>query len=184
MKPYVTAFIVTLVLLGARAQAADIYNGSMLWTGIPAIRIEGPIVRGDEQRFAAVASARRASIVYLSSPGGDVDAAIAVGRMVRKFGLDTFVGRAGVGCWSACPLIWLSGRHAIVQRNSYLGFHAANVPEGTATMAQYLRELGLTEQQIGYMLRTPQPEIQLATEHDALTLGFRPQVVMSLFGAW
>ena len=98
--------------------------------------------------------------------------------------LDTVVGRSGIGCFSACPLIWFSGRHAIVQRNSYLGFHAANNREGSLEMAQYLSELGLTQRQISYMLRTPQPEIQLATELDALALGFRPQVVPSLFGAW
>ena len=84
--------------------------------------------------------------------------------MVRKLGLDTFVGRGSIGCWSACTLIWLSGRHAIIQRDSYLGFHAANVPEGTAMMVEFLAELGLTPAQINYMIRTPQPDIQLAME--------------------
>ena len=77
---------------------------------MPAISIRGHIVPGDERTFAAVAAKREASVVYLSSEGGEVDAAIAIGRMVRKFGLDTFVGRGSIGCWSACTLIWLSGR--------------------------------------------------------------------------
>ena len=144
----------------------------------------GQIVPGDERRFAAVAATRRASVVYLGSGGGNVDAAIAIGRMVRKLGLDTFVGRGGTGCWSACTLIWLSGRHAIIQRDSYLGFHAANVPEGTAMMVDYLSELGLTPAQINYMIRTPQPDIQLAMESHARALGFRWQTAPSWFGAW
>lgn len=122
--------------------------------------------------------------MYLGSGGGNVDAAIAIGRMVRKLGLDTFVGRGGTGCWSACTLIWLSGRHAIIQRDFYLGFHAANVPEGTAMMVDYLSELGLTPAQINYMIRTPQPDIQLAMELHARALGFRWQTVPSWFGAW
>ena len=50
----------------------DIYNGSMRWTGIPAIRIEGPILPYDDEKFAAVAARRQGSVVYLSSPGGSI----------------------------------------------------------------------------------------------------------------
>jgi hypothetical protein len=166
------------------AQAADIYVAGMRWTGIPAIWIQGRIVLGDERTFAAVAATHQASVVYLGSEGGSIDAAIAIGRMVRKFGLETFVGRGSIGCWSACTLIWLSGRHAIIQRDSYLGFHAANIPEGTAMMAEYLSELGLTPAQINYMIRTPQPDIQLAMEWHARALGFQYDKVPSLLGGW
>jgi hypothetical protein len=180
------ALVLVAALIGqpSTTQAANIYVAGMRWTGIPAIWIQGVLLPGDEGKFAAVAAKRQTSIVYLRSEGGDVGAAIAIGRMVRKLGFDTFVGRGGRGCWSACPLIWLSGRHAIVQRDSDLGFHAANVPEGTAMMAEYLAELGLTPPQINYMLRTPQPGIQMATEADARALGFRVQQVPSLLGAW
>jgi membrane-bound ClpP family serine protease len=180
----VAAFIPLFLASLGVAQAAQIFIGGMAWTGLPAIKIYGQIVAGDEQRFAVTAATRQSSVVVLNSPGGDVDTAIAIGRMVRDLKFDTFVGRGGSGCWSACPLIWLSGRHAIVQRNSDLGFHAANVPAGTATMAQYLTELGLTPQQIRYILSTPQPDILLGTEKDARALGFHWQTVPSLFGGW
>ena len=144
----------------------------------------GRIAPGNQRQVCRSGGTRRASVVYLGSGGGNVDAAIAIGRMVRKLGLDTFVGRGGTGCWSACTLIWLSGRHAVVQRNTYLGFHAANVPEGTAMMVDYLSELGLTPAQINYMIRTPQPDIQLAKESHARALGFRSQTVPNWFGAW
>jgi hypothetical protein len=176
--------VAVIVGQSGTARAADIFVGGMRWTGIPAIWINGIIVAGDEHKFAAAVATRQASVVYLGSPGGNVEAAIAIGRAVRKLGHDTFVGRGGTGCSSACPLIWLAGRHAIVQRNSYLGFHAANALAGTAMMAEYLVELGLTQAQINYMLRTPQPDIQLASEWDARALGFRWQKVPSLFGGW
>ena len=180
----IAALVAAIVGQSGIAQAADIFVGGMRWTGIPAIWIQGRIVPGDERTFAAVAAKRQASVVYLRSEGGNIDAAIAIGRMVRKFGLDTFVGRGGIGCWSACTLIWLSGRHAIIQRDSDLGFHAANVPEGTEMMVEYLSELGLTPTQINYMIRTPQPDIQLAMEWHARALGFHWQQVPSLFGGW
>jgi hypothetical protein len=180
----IATVVAAIVVQPVIAQSADIYVGGMRWTGIPAIWIRGPIVPSDERAFAAVAATRQASVVYLTSEGGSVEAAIAIGRTVRKFGLETFVGRGGIGCWSACTLIWLSGRHAIIQRNSNLGFHAANVPEGTEMMAEYFSELGLTPAQINYMIRTPQPAIQLGRESHARALGFHWQTVPSLFGAW
>ncbi len=113
--------------------------------------------------------------------------AIRIGRMVRAKGFDTRITIYG-GCASACTLIWLSGRHAIVQRNSLLGFHAASLngqysPEGTAIVADYLREIGMTAGQIDYMTSAAPSDVQWATEGDALALGFRVQVVPSL-GGW
>jgi hypothetical protein len=185
MKPQLILALATAFISQPTAtQAADIYVAGMRWTGIPAIWIDGQIDPGDERKFAAVVRRHQASVVYLTSPGGDIGAAIEIGRMVGAGKLDTFVGRGGNGCWSACTLIFLSGRRCIIQRNSYLGFHAANVPEGTEAMLAYLRELGLTLAQINYMIRTPQPEIQLAMEWHARALGFHYQEVPSLFGGW
>jgi hypothetical protein len=67
-------------------------------------------------------------------------------------------------------------------RNSYLGFHASSGPLGTEVMAKYLAYIGLTSAQIDYMVRTHNSDIQIATEADALALGFHPQVV--LFWLW
>jgi ClpP class serine protease len=90
VKTYVGSFFAALSLLGAPAQAANIYNGSMVWTGIPAIRIEGEIVPGDEEKFAAVAARRQGSVVYLSSPGGSIKAAILIAEQVRKWRIRHF----------------------------------------------------------------------------------------------
>jgi hypothetical protein len=145
--------------------------------------IRGLIEYGDEEKFAAVAALHRASVVNMQTPGGNIPAAIAIGRMVREHKLDTFLGRGGQ-CSSACPLILLSGRHVIVQQYSILTFHAANMPEGTMMMAMYLDEIGLTPRQIDYMLRTPPPGFQMASPADARALGFQFDKVSSLFGMW
>jgi hypothetical protein len=150
------------------------------------ISISGEIVPGDEDQFRAVAAKVPGdAIVALRRPGGYIPSAIAIGRIVRARGFTTVISRAGP-CASACPLIWLSGRHAIIQRNSYLGFHAGSSELGTGVMQAYLKELGLTADQIRYMLGTPQPLTRLATERDAIALGFRSQIqtVSSLLWLW
>jgi hypothetical protein len=185
----ISATTVCVLAATASAQAATISVGPYLLGGTQ-ILIRGQIVPGDEQQFRAVADTVSADVVVvsLSSPGGSVAPAIAIGRMVRARGFMTLVGRAGF-CASACTLIWLSGKHAVVQRNAYLGFHAAAVngqfsAEGTAYVASYLRELGLTPAQIQYAVGTPQPLIRVATERDAMALDIHPQVISSLFGIW
>jgi hypothetical protein len=78
------AAVVTALVLATPAQAADIYVGRMDW-GIPAIVIKGKIDFGDEGKFAAVAAMRQALVVNMQSPGDNVPAAIAIGRMVREY---------------------------------------------------------------------------------------------------
>jgi hypothetical protein len=107
--------------------------------------------------------------------------------MIRARGIMTLVRRSDI-CASACTLIWLSGRHAVIQRNAYLGFHAPALPNGehsaerTAYVASYLRELGFTPTQ--YAVGTPQPFMHVAMESDAPALSIHLRVVSSLFGAW
>ena len=86
MESRITAVLtaVFFMFLGAQVNAAEIFIGTIGLSGISAIRIDGQIVRGDEQKFVAVAATRKTSFVYLSSPGGDVDVAVAIGRAIRE----------------------------------------------------------------------------------------------------
>jgi hypothetical protein len=156
------------------------------------ISFRGEIVRGDEQRFRAIAdrvSADNVVVVALASPGGDVDPAVAIGRMVRERGFMTMVW-SSAGCASACTLIWLAGQPAVIEWGSRLGFHAPAyadgqyAPDGAAFVARYLSQIGLTRAQIDFALATPQPAIHRATVGDALWLGVIPMPMPSLFGIW
>jgi hypothetical protein len=173
------------------SRAASIAVDSYIFGGTR-ISFRGEIVRGDEQRFRAIAS--RISdddvvVVALASPGGDVDPTIAIGRLVRERGFMTMVW-SSAGCASACTLIWLAGQPAVIQRGSFLGFHAPAyadgqyAPDGAAFVARYLRQIGLTRAQIEFALATPQPAIHRATVGDALRLGVIPIPMPSLFGTW
>jgi membrane-bound ClpP family serine protease len=173
------------------SRAASIAVDSYIFGGTR-ISFRGEIVRGDEQRFRAIAS--RISdddvvVVALASPGGDVDPAVAIGRMVRERGFMTMVW-SSAGCASACTLIWLAGQPAVIEWGSRLGFHAPAyadgqyAPDGAAFVARYLRQIGLTRAQIEFALATPQPAIHRATIGDALRLGVIPMPMPSLFGTW
>jgi hypothetical protein len=172
-------------------QAASISVGSYFFGGTR-ISFRGEIVRGDEQRFRAITSRMSDDdvvVVALASPGGDVDPAIAIGRMVRERGFMTMVW-SSAGCASACALIWLAGQPAVIEWGSFLGFHAPAYadgqysPDGAAVVARYLHQIGLTRAQIDFALATPQPAIHRATVSDALKLGVIPMPMPSLFGTW
>lgn len=95
---------------------------------------------------------RRKLPIVVNSPGGDVDAAIAMGRMIRKNKLDIAVGRTwfvgcepgvknckendakgshyignpyvlGSYCASACPMMLAGGTRRLVGPLAYLGVH-------------------------------------------------------------
>jgi membrane-bound ClpP family serine protease len=177
--------------LATACRAASISVDSYIFGGTR-ISFRGDIVPGDERWFRAAAD-RAADddvvVVALASPGGVVDPAIAIGRMVRERGFMTMVW-SSAGCASACALIWLAGQPAVIQRGAFLGFHAPAYengeysPDGAAIVARYLHEIGLTRAQIDFALATPQPAIHRATVGDALRLGVIPMPMPSLFGTW
>ena len=96
-------------------------------------RISGFI---DEDTFAAFQDARGVKKVYFQSQGGDVAAAIRIGRRIRELGAS--VETAGE-CSSACVYAFLGGttRHA----EHRLGFHEIRTASGervpTSSMIYY-----------------------------------------------
>jgi hypothetical protein len=162
-----------------------------MWGGTK-INLSGPILHGDDVEFKAVADKISGdAVVILNSRGGYIVPAINIGRMVRDRGFSTLVTVPTGPCASSCTYIWLAGRHSIVQRNSILAFHAPSLfghatPEGSAFVAAYLRQLGLTEDQILYAIGTPPQMAQVAMEADAAALGIHPQMIPldGLLGGW
>jgi hypothetical protein len=63
--------------------------------------------------------------VWLASPGGDIDAALELGRLLRKLGVFTFIGRNDQ-CLSACVFAFMGGeRRSVAGR---LGIHRPFLP--------------------------------------------------------
>lgn len=118
------------------------------------IQAEGEIKPGSAAEFRKVFKqvGKRNLPVVIRSPGGSMEAALEIGRMIRKRGLDVAVGytiykgcaphdktcklpkeQKGVYrgqpsefyafCTSACPLILAAGTDRIAGRNTYVGVH-------------------------------------------------------------
>ncbi|WP_442581253.1 hypothetical protein ACSBOB_04425 [Mesorhizobium sp. ASY16-5R] len=88
------------------------------------LRATGSIQPGTADRFAAEMSERGeyVKLVSLNSPGGALDDAMAMARLIRERGLDTEVGD-GALCASSCPLLMAGGRHRAAGEKAAIGVH-------------------------------------------------------------
>jgi hypothetical protein len=88
------------------------------------ITFTGPIAWADVATF--VQASRGARILVLNSPGGEVDAAIAIGSEVRRLKLETVVPQSAL-CASGCSILFFAG----VKRELHgsLGVHSAWIKE-------------------------------------------------------
>ena len=135
-------------------------------------------------------------VVTLSSPGGDIDAAMKLGRIFRDARAHTEV-RQGQTCISACALAYAGGivRHAFDddtggQKSAKIGIHRpalAAVPkqtdmnalkrsmdEAVQRMRTYLGEMNVSDRLVDDMLVVPPENIRWLsdTERDAYGLGY------------
>ena len=188
MSKILLGAIVLSALAGA-AKAADITTAAIPTGGI-VVHINGDINPGDEKAFSALEiSNPDKTLVWLTSSGGDLVTAFRIGKQIKQLGLTTVVHTGGL-CGSSCAMIWMAGRHAIIERNSELVFHAPyevrspDKPSQQAinAMVAYLMEVaGLTERQaLALATAAPPSEGWAATEAAARALGFQPQVVSSI----
>jgi hypothetical protein len=122
--------------------------------------VSGTITPGTAQAFAAEIDKRGSYVktIVLQSPGGSVQDAIAMGRLirVRKFSTEVAAGRI---CVSSCPLVFAGGIERHAGKRAEIGVHqfvAATAPREmtpseamadtqrlTATVQSYLREMGV-----------------------------------------
>lgn len=161
------------------------------------IRVRGPIELGDAEKLRRLiisdrTRARRALGVMLESPGGSVDEAMKIGRIVRTMFYSAQSGgfgkSAGPGsiCASACFLIYV----AAVKREAYentLGIHRIYVRPNTSSMTaaraaemlrsankavrDYLEEMDVPLKFIDRMRASSSLEIDWLSMSDALDLG-------------
>jgi hypothetical protein len=144
------------------------FETTVLWGPRESIIMRGVIDHGDDEKFRQVVlgrlnQGRLIDDVRLFSPGGDVDAAIGIGKQISVLGIATrapqrapngsnscFTG--GVGsprqetgssctCESACSLIWMSGGPRI---GNVVGIHAPRYDEA------FFRSLSADEAEAQY----------------------------------
>jgi hypothetical protein len=146
----------------------------------------GTITPGSSEKFAAEVARRGDYIrtVVLNSPGGSVNDALAMGRLIRDKKFATEV-EAGKYCASSCPLVFAGGLERRAADKAAIGVHqvaavsSANAaPRDEMDVAQrisarcqrYLGEMGINLQVWVHAMETP---------HDRLFV-FKPDELKAL----
>ncbi|WP_117195319.1 COG3904 family protein [Rhizobium terrae] len=120
---------------------------------------EGTIDLGAAGRFAQEIEARGeyVKVVALNSPGGSVDDALAMSKLIREKKLNTKVASKAL-CASSCPIVFAGGLGRVAEKDAVIGVHqvfngARNQPTAeqamssaqstTARVARHLDAMGI-----------------------------------------
>lgn len=145
------------------------------------VQISGEITDGDPVRLrvalALLAMARSSNpMVVLDSPGGNVPAALEMGRILRESLAHTIVDRDG-SCSSSCVFLLAGGVMRDLFLNGKIGLHRPRFdyePYGGLSKDQakaaydaligrcvdYMKEMGISEKVFSDMLRVPSQSIR------------------------
>jgi hypothetical protein len=115
------------------------------------IALEGTILPGDADRFRMLASRPNLRGLMVSSPGGSINEAYKLGRLISSLGLPV---QAQGECASACPLLLLSSPQRSITTGTRVGFHSARTFDGeahavTVQLARIYQELGVPNDVLG-----------------------------------
>lgn len=145
------------------------------------LRATGSIDRGAANRLAAALDKQeRISAVSFNSPGGTLDDAMAIARLLRERGLTAMV-EGGAICASSCPLALAGGRERMVSPQAAIGVHqfysgaedgadpvqaTADAQMTAARIARHLGEMGIDPAIWLHALETPPRALYYLREHE------------------
>ena len=147
------------------------------------LMLSGTIVPGAAEQFAREIEARGDYVenVALNSPGGSVEDALSIGRMIRARGYDTAVGD-GALCASSCPLVLAGGSERVIADSAAVGVHQIYAGAGgaeigsaqamsdaqaiSARIARYLTEMGIDPLLWVYAMETPPDRLYFLTRDE------------------
>lgn len=115
--------VALLVLVALPARALDM----AVTEGGRALLLHGQFKPGDDERLDAMLSDRGRGVtsIRLNSPGGNMEAGMDVGRVIRDRRLSTYI-EPGQTCASACVLAFLGGAVREVHAKGRVGVHMAS----------------------------------------------------------
>ncbi|MBY8916281.1 ATP-dependent Clp protease proteolytic subunit [Nitratireductor sp. L1-7-SE] len=116
-------------------------------TGVLALK--GMIQPGSAGRLrdALESSASPITTIALDSPGGSLNEAMAMARLIRQRGLSTSV-EAGAACASSCPLVLAGGRERHVEPGATIALHQFYSPGSLSDPQQALSDAQLVTARI------------------------------------
>jgi hypothetical protein len=145
----------------------------------PLVFINGLFEYGDDKPFLENVMPLTNGIVVLNSPGGNVIAAIEIGKIIRLKGFNTVVLNDDL-CASACALTWLAGNERFLDSGASVGFHASYIHEngrnletglGNALVGRYLTQLNLPEAAVVFVTSAPPEGMNWLTSKNANQAG-------------
>lgn len=165
------------------------------------IYFNGPIQQGDAQTLLRLLAGRPRAIssLHLNSPGGSLQEALQLAKVVEKAGLATRVAQDGI-CASACFFVWLAGtsrfansREAMLSPRAqealrsvgsppgYVGLHRPferimQAPDGRQAqlmrgVTEYLESKMVPRRLIDAMMTHPSNDIYWMTNQDLKEVG-------------
>lgn len=136
------------------------------------VLVRGPIEKGDALKFAETVKYIPKAIVYLESPGGNLQEGIAIAADIAQYGYVTTVPD-GPGCHSVCAIMWVAGTRRYMSPLANITVHAAyyedaNDPRGyevsgmgNALVGGFLNQLGLDVKAIQYFTAVNSPKDEM-----------------------
>lgn len=179
MREWFAFLLLLTALTWTNSCEAITLENKTLQNGSSVVFLDGTFEFGDERKFASVAIPLDNAIVVMRSDGGNIKAAIEIGKAIHLKGFVTYVPDERY-CASACAVAWLGGQTRLMSNSAHVGFHAAynqkgdiKVPAtaGNALVGAYLAQLGMPERAIIYITATAPDDIKWLTFADAQQIG-------------
>ncbi|SFA96143.1 hypothetical protein SAMN03159496_01194 [Rhizobium sp. NFR07] len=143
---------------------------------------EGTIDPGAAGRFAQEIEARGEYVkrIDLNSPGGSVDDAIAMSKLIREKKLQTRVNARAL-CASSCPIVFAGGAERMAEKDAVIGVHQvfngsrerpsaeqamSSAQSTTARVARHLEEMGIGSGLWLHALETPPDRLYYLTDKE------------------
>lgn len=174
-----------------RTEPALIHQSSM--EGFQTITIDGyihkPTVSQFEKAFSMADGTK--GIIYFNSDGGDIEAAMRLGRLIRKTGYAVQVGKISVAdpeprveqgvCMSACPVAFFGGKYRFFDTaHGPLGVHQISkavpgrwiedtqqIRDAEAQLSDYLVEMGIDLELLDLIRKTPSQDMAMISPTQA-----------------
>lgn len=145
---------------------------------------QGQITGGDADRFEAYVSTLNTQPdgVAINSPGGIVEEALQVGKLIRDHGLNTLI-LPGTICLSSCPYVIAGGVERSISRTGFVGLHqhyyetpgympvfmaVEGIQHGQGNTMRHLIEMGVDPGLMIYSLATPPNDIYILVESELI----------------
>jgi len=180
-------FSIAWILLATTPAPAATITVSPQTTDRPiVVMVEGPLVRMDEDEFAAKTAPLPSAFVAFSSDGGSLLAGLRIGEAIRRKRFSTIVPD-GRRCASECALAWLGGVERFIGTDGRIRFHAASDSASdresgvtNTVVGTYLAKVGLPYEAVTYITQVAPNEMMWLNMSDVAERGIRVTLLSSL----